>query len=132
MVRVDAPGPIIVEGGDLLRQVIVNLVTNSLTYTPPTATITVHAASMGDKIVLEVADTGPGMSPHDASKAFDRFWRAEASRTRPGVALAFPSSLASSPATTERVVLASDINRGTKSACCCLRHEEHDRGERSR
>ena len=87
-VCVDAPGPIMVQGEEAsLRQVIVNLVTNSLTYTPTTATITVHAASLGDKVVLDVADSGPGMSPNDASKAFDRFWRAEASRTRPGSGL---------------------------------------------
>jgi len=114
-VCVDAPGPIIVEGEEAsLRQVIVNLVTNSLTYTPSTASITVHAASMGDKIVLEVADTGPGMSPHDVSKAFDRFWRAEASRTRPGSGLGLSIVAGIVAAHGGEVTLASDINRGTQ------------------
>ncbi|MGO8825027.1 MAG: sensor histidine kinase [Acidimicrobiales bacterium] len=41
----------------------------------------------GEGSVLEVTDPGPGMTPHDAKKDFDRFWRAEASRTRPGSGL---------------------------------------------
>jgi len=114
-VCVDAPGPIMVEGDESsLRQVIVNLVTNSLTYTPPTATITVHAASLEDKVVLEVQDTGPGMSPHDASKAFDRFWRAEASRTRPGSGLGLSIVAGIVAAHGGEVTLESDTNRGTE------------------
>ncbi len=104
-----------VEGDESsLRQVIVNLVTNSLTYTPPTATITVHAASLEDKVVLEVQDTGPGMSPHDASKAFDRFWRAEASRTRPGSGLGLSIVAGIVAAHGGEVTLESDTNRGTE------------------
>jgi two-component system OmpR family sensor kinase len=114
-VCVDAAGPIMVEGEEAsMRQVIVNLVTNSLTYTPPTATITVRAASLVDEVVLEVEDTGPGMSPHDASKAFDRFWRAEASRTRPGSGLGLSIVAGIVAAHGGEVTLASDSNRGTE------------------
>ncbi len=114
-VCVDAPGPIMVEGDESsLRQVIVNLVTNSLSYTPPTAAITVHAASQGDKVVLEVEDTGPGMSSYDASKAFDRFWRAEASRTRPGSGLGLSIVAGIVAAHNGEVMLASDIKSGTE------------------
>jgi two-component system OmpR family sensor kinase len=114
-VCVDAPGPIMVQGEEAsLRQVIVNLVTNSLTYTPTTATITVHAASLGDKVVLDVADSGPGMSPNDASKAFDRFWRAEASRTRPGSGLGLSIVAGIVAAHGGEVTLASDLNGGTQ------------------
>ena len=113
-VCVDAHGPIMVEGEEAsLRQVIVNLVTNALTYTPQTATITVHAASLVDKVVLEVEDTGPGMSPDDASKAFDRFWRAEASRTRPGSGLGLSIVAGIVAAHGGEVTLASDKSRGT-------------------
>ncbi len=114
-VCVDAPGPVMVEGdASSLRQVIVNLVTNSLTYTPSTATITIHAASLGDTVVLDVEDTGPGMSRQDASKAFDRFWRAEASRTRPGSGLGLSIVAGIVAAHGGEVTLASDINSGTE------------------
>jgi two-component system OmpR family sensor kinase len=114
-VCVDVPGPVMVQGDESsLRQVIANLVTNSLTYTPPTATITVRAASLGDKVVLEVVDAGPGMSPQDAKKAFDRFWRAEASRTRPGSGLGLSIVAGIVAAHGGDVTLASDAVRGTE------------------
>ena len=114
-VCVDAPGPVMVEGEEAsLRQVLVNLVSNSLTYTPSTATITVHAISLVDEVVVEVVDTGPGMSPHDASKAFDRFWRAEASRTSPGSGLGLSIVAGIVAAHGGEVTLASDISHGTE------------------
>ena len=70
-----------------LRQVIANLVTNSLRHTPSSATITIRAFKAGDRVALEVVDSGPGMTPDEANKAFDRFWRADASRTRSGTGL---------------------------------------------
>jgi two-component system OmpR family sensor kinase len=68
-----------------LRQVVSNLVTNALTHTPPDArvTVTVGAAPEDPSVlVLRVADNGPGMDPADAGRAFERFYRADASRTR--------------------------------------------------
>jgi two-component system OmpR family sensor kinase len=38
-------------------------------------------------VTVEVIDSGPGMAPDEASRAFDRFWRADASRTRSGTGL---------------------------------------------
>jgi signal transduction histidine kinase len=70
-----------------LRQVIGNLVTNALVHTPAGTRITVTLAEDGDGhgdgvVVLRVADDGPGMDPADAARAFERFYRADASRNR--------------------------------------------------
>ena len=66
-----------------LRQVIGNLVTNALTHTPPEAEIRVRLrAEPGGFAVVEVADTGPGLSAEQAERVFERFYRADAARTR--------------------------------------------------
>ncbi|MFC4021653.1 ATP-binding protein [Micromonospora sp. GCM10011542] len=77
-------GPLVVFADDArLRQVIGNLVTNALTHTPPDAAVTVRLrAEPGNLGVVEVADTGPGLSPEQAERVFERFYRADAARTR--------------------------------------------------
>ena len=65
-----------------LRQVLANLVRNALVHTPREARITVRVGQVDDAAVLEVADEGPGMAPEDASRIFERFFRADASRAR--------------------------------------------------
>ena len=70
-----------------LRQVIANLVTNSLRHTPRQAAVTIRAFAVGERVTIDVVDSGPGMSPDEARRAFDRFWRGDASRTRSGTGL---------------------------------------------
>ncbi|WP_435206244.1 sensor histidine kinase [Micromonospora sp. bgisy143] len=77
-------GPLVVFADDArLRQVIGNLVTNALTHTPPDAEIRLRLrAEPGNLAVIEVADTGPGLTPEQAERVFERFYRADAARTR--------------------------------------------------
>jgi two-component system OmpR family sensor kinase len=66
-----------------LRQVLGNLVTNALTHTPVGTPVTVAVARDGASgVLLEVVDHGPGMAPEHSTRAFERFYRADASRTR--------------------------------------------------
>ena len=92
--------PVVIGDEGRLRQVVGNLVTNALTHTPPGTRVTVTVAQDPgdpDRLVLAVADEGPGMDPGDADRAFERFYRADASRTREaggtGLGLAIVSSL---------------------------------------
>ncbi len=79
---VDGPTELVVQGDEgRLRQVTANLVGNALVHAPG-ARVDVKLARRGDSAVLEVADDGPGMAPADAAKAFERFYRADASRQR--------------------------------------------------
>jgi two-component system OmpR family sensor kinase len=64
-----------------LRQVVSNLVGNALVHAPD-APIHLTVRTDGPSAVLEVADDGPGMDPTDAGRAFERFYRADASRQR--------------------------------------------------
>ncbi|MFB8757321.1 sensor histidine kinase [Streptomyces nigra] len=65
-----------------MRQALGNLVSNALRHTPSGGTVTLSARPDGDDVVLEVADTGTGIAPEDLPHVFERFWRAEKSRSR--------------------------------------------------
>ncbi|MFJ9780311.1 sensor histidine kinase [Amycolatopsis sp. NPDC101161] len=65
-----------------LRQVVSNLVTNAVRHTPPGGLVTIHVSSTVDEVVIAVADTGTGIAAADLPHVFDRFWRAEKSRSR--------------------------------------------------
>lgn len=67
---------------DRLSQVLNNLVANAIRYTPAGGTITLTAGKISNRIHLEVSDTGIGISDEDLPYVFDRFWKAEPSRTR--------------------------------------------------
>jgi two-component system sensor histidine kinase BaeS len=65
-----------------LRQAVGNLVANAERHTPPEGWITLRAHQSGSVVVVEVADTGPGIAEDDLPSVFDRFWRADKSRNR--------------------------------------------------
>jgi two-component system OmpR family sensor kinase len=65
-----------------LRQVVANLVSNALLHTPPNAAIEARVHGSNGTAVLEVHDEGQGMSPDVAAHAFERFYRADPSRSR--------------------------------------------------
>lgn len=76
-------GAVTVLGDDgRLRQVVANLVGNAVVHTPPGTPVMVSVAQQGDRAVLEVSDVGPGMPPDVAARAFERFYRADPSRSR--------------------------------------------------
>ncbi|MFJ6728728.1 MULTISPECIES: sensor histidine kinase [unclassified Streptomyces] len=65
-----------------LRQALGNLVTNAVRHTPSGGTVTLSARSEKGQVLLEVADTGSGIAAEDLPHVFERFWRAEKSRSR--------------------------------------------------
>jgi two-component system sensor histidine kinase BaeS len=65
-----------------MRQALGNLVSNALRHTPADGTVTLAARRDGDDVVLTVTDTGTGIAPQDLPHVFERFWRAEKSRSR--------------------------------------------------
>jgi two-component system phosphate regulon sensor histidine kinase PhoR len=65
-----------------LEQVVGNLMENALKYTPSGGSISVCARVEGREFVLCVSDTGAGILPQDLPHIFERFYRAEKSRTR--------------------------------------------------
>ncbi|TDC71982.1 HAMP domain-containing histidine kinase [Streptomyces hainanensis] len=80
-----------------LRQVVTNLVGNAVTHTPAGTPVRIGVGTVGDHAVFEVADRGPGLTPEESGRIFDRFHRADTSRTRAtggsGLGLAIVRSL---------------------------------------
>jgi two-component system, OmpR family, sensor kinase len=83
VIELDTAGAGIVSGDPhQLHQVLVNLMRNALVHTPEGSPIEVSVAGDGDGVRVEVRDHGPGLPPGDPKLLFERFWRAEAGRTR--------------------------------------------------
>jgi len=67
---------------DRLKQVMLNLVANAIQYTPQGGDVFLSMSKIGDQARIIIRDTGPGIPAEDLPHIFDRFYRAEKSRTR--------------------------------------------------
>ena len=67
---------------DFLREVVNNLVENAIKYTASGGGIWVNVRGDGDRVLINVTDTGIGISPDDLKHIFQKFYRADNSQTR--------------------------------------------------
>jgi two-component system OmpR family sensor kinase len=98
------PPPVVTGDEARLRQVLRNLVGNALQHTPGDTPVVVRVSTCAangvapGRVLLEVADEGPGMKPEDMARVFERFYRADPSRNRSdggtGLGLAIAGALA--------------------------------------
>ncbi len=83
--------PEVMVDADRVRTVILNLVHNAIKFTPPGGYITVSARPVPDtrpeEIVISVADTGIGIPAEDATRIFERFYKADRARSGGGTGL---------------------------------------------
>ena len=112
------PGERLVVDGDAdrLRQVVGNLVSNALRYTPPGGTVTLSAQATETGVRLSVADTGPGIPPEDLPHIFDRFYRGDTARDRAsgGSGLGLPIARALVEAHGGTIEVESEVGQGTR------------------
>jgi len=81
----DAPRSVEVHGDrELLAQVLTNLVDNAVKYTPAGGVVRIALERNGDRAVLRVADSGPGIPPEDRGRVLQRFMRLDRARSQPG------------------------------------------------
>jgi len=82
-VTVDIPDAIVVKAdAKALDQILVNLIDNGVKYTQPEGHVWVEARDVGDSVRIEVRDDGPGISDKHRARVFERFYRADPSRSR--------------------------------------------------
>jgi two-component system OmpR family sensor kinase len=82
-IRFDGGRPVVVSGDRVqLRQIFDNLISNVRAHTPPGTPATVAISREGHEAVCRVADEGPGITAEEASRLFERFFRADPSRSR--------------------------------------------------
>ena len=96
-------------------QVLRILVDNAQRYTPSGGTITLAGKALAGRVLLSVTDTGAGIAPEHLSRVFERFYRADAARTRTeggaGLGLAIARGIVEAHG--GRLTLTSEVGKGT-------------------
>ncbi|HOE56799.1 MAG TPA: ATP-binding protein [Bacillota bacterium] len=67
---------------DRIEQVIINIISNAIKYTPDNGAIKVKAGRVDDKVEIRIADTGLGIPREDLPRLFERFYRVDKARSR--------------------------------------------------
>jgi signal transduction histidine kinase len=100
-----------------IRQLLMNLLTNAIKYTPEGGAVAIDWEQVDGNVVLNVRDTGVGIAPGDLPHIFDRFWRADQARRRsggrPGVGLGLAISKWIAEAHGGTIAVQSRPGRGT-------------------
>jgi len=81
---VDSGGSRVTADPAKLHDVLRNLVENAVHYSPDHAAIRLEAMHQDGVVRISVSDSGPGIPPEDLSRVFERFYRVDKSRARPG------------------------------------------------
>ena len=81
------PIPVVLADRARITEVLENLLTNALKFTPSGGSVEIRLASTGAHVVLEVADTGVGIADADQQHLFQRFFRSARTQAAPGIGL---------------------------------------------
>jgi two-component system phosphate regulon sensor histidine kinase PhoR len=104
---------------DAIRQILTNLIDNAIRYTPERGRIVIRSRRDGAGVVLTVTDTGAGIAREHLGRIFERFYRADASRSREeggtGLGLAIVKHMVEAHG--GRVSAESDWGKGTTITC---------------
>ena len=80
-----APEPVGIQADrSRMRQLVMNLVSNAVKYTPAGGGVWLSLTAGTETATISVRDSGIGIAPGDVDRVFDRFWRADAARSRTG------------------------------------------------
>lgn len=105
--------PEVMADPDRILQVLSNLFSNALKFTPPGGTLTLRAYRRGDTVVTELQDTGVGIPPADLPHMFERFYQTEAGREAGGTGLGLSIAKGMVEAHGGQISVASALGKGT-------------------
>jgi signal transduction histidine kinase len=108
--------PEVVADPDKLEQIFMNLVGNSLKYSPPNGKVTVTGRRSPGGILVEVKDEGPGIAFSELEKVFDKFYRLDndTNRKNPGTGLGLPICRALVNLHGGKIWVESDLGQGCR------------------
>lgn len=107
--------PVVYGDEERLTQVLSNLISNSVKYSPEGGTVTISGRKKAGDVVVCVSDEGPGFAPEDVPRVFDRFYRApEASRRTKGAGLGLYLAKAVVEAHGGRIWIDDRLRRGAR------------------
>lgn len=113
---VTATPPNVYADRDSIEQVIMNIVSNSIKYTPENGDIKIYVGSINNGAYIKVVDNGMGIPPKDLNRIFERFYRVDKARSRQmggtGLGLSIVKEIIDGNEGT--IDIKSEVNKGTE------------------
>jgi signal transduction histidine kinase len=103
----------VIGDADRLKQVLLNLVSNATKYNRENGRILISASRQADEVQIDVADTGPGISPEDLEHLFERFYRIPGSESAEGSGLGLSVAQKIVEEHNGRIKVTSTVGEGT-------------------
>ena len=97
----------------MIQRMLSNLLDNAIKYTPSGGTVTVSLSEKGGRVLVSVQDTGCGISPGDLPRIFERFYRSDQSRSKPGIGLGLSLARAIARAHGGDITATSTLDQGS-------------------